>query len=88
MDQFWPYPLTATWAMPTAVCTLRLWLKLRSIILQDAAEIFIKHPSCRDACMFGLPVFQSAAFLVSFSFVFGAVAIAIYCTNYFFYCYY
>jgi hypothetical protein len=73
---------------PTAVCTLRLWLKLRSIILQDAAEIFIKHPSCRDACIFRLPVFQSSAFLVSFSFVFAFVVASTVLTNYLFYCYY
>ncbi len=73
---------------PTATCTLHLWLKLRSIILQDAAELFIKHPSRRDACLFRLPVFQSSAFLVSFSFVFAFVVASTVLTNYLFYCYY
>jgi hypothetical protein len=51
---------------PTAVCTLRLWQRLRSIILQDAAEMFVKCPSRKDHCLFRLPVFQSSDFLVSF----------------------
>jgi hypothetical protein len=58
-----------TGSRPTAVCTLRLWLRFRSIILQDAAEIYIKYPARKSHCLFRLPLFQSSDFLVSFSFV-------------------
>ncbi len=51
---------------PTAVCTLRLWLAFRSIILQDAAAMFVRHPSRKSHTFFKLPIFQSAAFQVSF----------------------
>ncbi len=52
-------------ARPTAVCTLRLWLAFRSIILQDAAAMCLKSPSRKSHTFFKLPIFQSAAFLVS-----------------------
>jgi hypothetical protein len=50
---------------PTAVCTLRLWLKLGVIILQDAAEIAVQYSSRKDHPLFRLPVFSSPEFLVS-----------------------
>jgi hypothetical protein len=63
---------------PTAVCTLRLWKALRTIILQDAAAMFVKHPSRKDHTFFKLPLFRSSAFLVS---VYCFVAVANDCTN-------
>jgi hypothetical protein len=51
---------------PTAMCTLRLWLKLRIIILQDAAEIWVRFPSRKGHSLFRLPVFRSPEFHVSF----------------------
>ncbi len=50
---------------PTAVLTLRLWIKLRTIILQDAAEIYVRHPERMDHHMFQMPVFSSEEFKVS-----------------------
>ena len=50
---------------PTAVCTLRLWKKLRVIILQDAAELFIRFPARKAHPMFRLPVFCCPEFEVS-----------------------
>lgn len=51
---------------PTAMCTLRLWLKLRIIILQDAAELWVLYPARKDHPLFRLPVFCSSEFVVSF----------------------
>ena len=48
-----------------AVCTLRLWEKLRSIILQDAAVLFLLYPARKAHPLFRLPVFCSPEFLVS-----------------------
>jgi hypothetical protein len=63
---------------PTAMCTLRLWLRFRSIILQDVAEIFIKYPARKDHCMFRLPIFHSSDFLVSlFVVVLGLLLIVV-----------
>jgi hypothetical protein len=50
---------------PTAMLTLRLWIKLRTIILQDAAEISVRHPERMDHHMFRMPVFRSEEFKVS-----------------------
>jgi len=50
---------------PTAICTLRLWTKLRTIILQDAAAMFVLHPERKSHCLFGMPVFRSDDFKVS-----------------------
>jgi hypothetical protein len=54
---------------PTATCTLRLWLKLRSIILQDAAEIAVLHPErFSEHHLFRMGVFQTDLFKVSLFF--------------------
>jgi hypothetical protein len=50
---------------PTALCTLRLQLKLRVIILQDAAKICVRFPSRKDHPLFRLPLFCSPEFVVS-----------------------
>jgi hypothetical protein len=50
---------------PTAVCTLQLWSKLRSIILQDAVVFCLQHPSGMEHPVFRMPVFTSPEFLVS-----------------------
>ncbi len=50
---------------PTAVCTLRLWSKLRTIILQDAAVLCLQYPSRKEHPVFRMPVFVSPEFLVS-----------------------
>jgi hypothetical protein len=50
---------------PTAVLTLRLWYKLRNYILQDAAEMAVRHPERMDHHLFRMPVFCSAEFKVS-----------------------
>jgi len=50
---------------PTAVLTLRLWIKLRTVILQDAAEIYVRHPGRMDHHLFRMPVFTSEEFMVS-----------------------
>jgi hypothetical protein len=59
---------------PTATCTLRLWVKLRSIILQDAAEIAVMHPErFLEHHLFRMEVFHTDLFkvsLVSFLFLF------------------
>jgi hypothetical protein len=54
---------------PTATCTLRLWLKLCSIILQDAAEIAVLHPErFSEHHLFRMGVFQTDLFKVSLFF--------------------
>jgi hypothetical protein len=53
---------------PTAVCTLRLWEKLRSIILQDAAELWVRYPRRKEHPLFRLPVFCSPEFEASLPF--------------------
>ena len=51
---------------PTATCTLRLWLKLCSIILQDAAEIAVLHPErFSEHHLFRMEVFCTDLFKVS-----------------------
>ena len=55
---------------PTAILTLRLWIKLRTIILQDAAEIYVRQPERMDHHMFRMPVFSSEEFKVSFCWFF------------------
>ena len=59
---------------PTATCTLRLWLKLCSIILQDAAEMAVLHPErFLDHHLFRMELFRTDLFkvsLVCFLFVF------------------
>lgn len=49
----------------TAVCTLRFWLNLRTVILQDAAAMFVLHPDRIEHPVFKLPVFRSPLFAVS-----------------------
>ena len=49
----------------TAVCVLRFWICLRTIILQDAAAMFVLHPERCDHPVFRLPVFKSSLFSVS-----------------------
>ena len=52
---------------PTATCTLRLWLNLCSIILQDAAEIAVLHPErFLEHHLFRMEVFRTDLFKVSF----------------------
>ena len=56
---------------PTAMCTLRLWIKLRTIILQDAAVLWLQYPARKAHPLFRLPVFHSSEFIVSFVVVCG-----------------
>ena len=56
---------------PTAMCTLRLWIKLQTIILQDAAVLWLQYPAWKAHPLFRLPVFHSSEFIVSFVVVCG-----------------
>lgn len=49
----------------TAVCVLRFWSSLRSIILQDAAAMFVLYPDRCDHPLFRLALFQDPLFAVS-----------------------
>jgi hypothetical protein len=70
---------------PTAVLTLRLWIKLRTIILQDAAEIYVRQPDRLDHHMFRMPLFNSEEFKVSFV---GFVVVFNLISNYYCHCHY
>jgi hypothetical protein len=50
---------------PTAVTVLKLWKKLRIVILQDAAELWLKFPARKQHPLFKLPVFRCPEFHVS-----------------------
>lgn len=49
----------------TAGSTLRLWDRLRDVLLQDAATIVLKHPDRMKHIVFRDDVFRDPMFLVS-----------------------
>lgn len=49
----------------TAIATLKFWMYLRKVILQDAACMFVECPGRVDHPVFNIKVFQSRMFTVS-----------------------